>query len=355
MLIRCRKCQALFSLQDGVAGVGAGFQVECGRCLEVFQAGAPPKPAPVDPEARTPLQVRPTPPASKPAPPGAVERKTSGEELAKALKPRRPEDDRAREKELGRITLRRGRTALAVGILAGLLALGIAALVMRSRLGGLSPEAAARVERARQRLLRDDSASLEQAGALFTEAARLAPGAAMPEAERAFALLLQAAAHNDLAGRVEDAQEREAHARNATRLLQDGVAMAKAALDDDAEDPAALRALALHAAITGEQDRGLLQRAGQRAPQDPWVAYTRAAQALAGAPSRAKQDRALAALTQARQAEPRMLRAQVDAAAISIDRQETGPARDLLTRVLQENPQHERARKLLSLLPAAPQ
>ena len=38
MLIRCHSCQALFSLQDGVAAAGVGFKVECGRCLNVFEA-----------------------------------------------------------------------------------------------------------------------------------------------------------------------------------------------------------------------------------------------------------------------------------------------------------------------------
>jgi tetratricopeptide (TPR) repeat protein len=218
---------------------------------------------------------------------------------------------------------------------------------------------AARVEKARATLLRDDAASLEQAAALFTEAARLAPGAAMPEAERAFALLLQAAADKDLADRLEAAGkdaagEREAHARDATRLLQQALAAAKAALDDDPDNPAALRAMALHAALTGGSDHGMLRRAEVLAPRDPWIKYTRAAAALAGPASRERQDRALALLSQARQAEPRMLRVQVDAAGISVDRQEAGPARELLGRVLQENSRHERARRLLSLLPAAP-
>ena len=49
-----------------------------------------------------------------------------------------------------------------------------------------------------------------------------------------------------------------------------------------------------------------------------------------------------------------MLRAQVEVAAISVDRQEAGPARLGLNQVLLENPAHDRAKRLLSLLPAAP-
>ena len=166
----------------------------------------------------------------------------------------------------------------------------------------------------------------------------MAPGEAGPEGERAFALLLQAAAQKDLAGRVSK-DEGEELTRKATRSMQEGLAAAKAAVEDDREDPFALRAMALHAALAGAPELGLvsLHRAEIVSPQDPWIAWTRAALAVAG------------------QAEPRMLRAQVDVAAISLDRQEPGPARDVLTKVLKENPQHERAKRLLSLLPPAPQ
>ena len=210
-----------------------------------------------------------------------------------------------------------------------------------------------RIEKARLLLLRDDRVSLEQATALFTEAARMAPGEAGPEGERAFALLLQAAAQKDLAGRVSK-DEGEELTRKATRSMQEGLAAAKAAVEDDREDPFALRAMALHAALAGAPELGLvsLHRAEIVSPQDPWIAWTRAALALSGPTAREKQDRALAV---AGQAEPRMLRAQVDVAAISLDRQEPGPARDVLTKVLKENPQHERAKRLLSLLPPAPQ
>ena len=60
MLIRCHSCQALFSLQDGVAAAGVGFKVECGRCLNVFEANALPR---IPPErANTPTVQRPVPP-----------------------------------------------------------------------------------------------------------------------------------------------------------------------------------------------------------------------------------------------------------------------------------------------------
>ncbi len=114
--------------------------------------------------------------------------------------------------------------------------------------------------------------------------------------------------------------------------------------------------MALHAALTDSPDKGTapLLQAEKLAPKDPWNSYTRALLSLSGPPARAKQDRALAALALARQASPHMLRAQVEVAAISVDRQEAGPARLGLNQVLQENPAHDRAKRLLSLLPAAP-
>lgn len=353
MLIRCQKCQAVFSLQDGAVASGARFKVECGRCLQVFEASAPTR-AVVDPEARTALQMPPAP----------------AELAAKALEPRRR------------------RVQVAIAVVSGV-ALVVAATQWR-RFAGMPREAETRMEKARQKLLRDDLQSLEQAAALFTEAARIASGAAMPEAERAYALLLQAATHKDLADRLDaagrelndrnaklrldrppgfekqaaeltdqiaqTAQEREPHVRSANKLLQDGVAAAKAALEEDGEDPGALRAMALYCALANASERGLryLDAAEKKGPPSEMNAYTRAALALSGAPSRERQDRALAALALARQAEPRLLRAQVDVGAISLDRQEPGPARAALSKVLEQNPQHERARRLLALLPAAP-
>jgi len=61
---------------------------------------------------------------------------------------------------------------------------------------------------------------------------------------------------------------------------------------------------------------------------------------------------ALTALAQVRQLEPLFLRATYDQAAISFARQEFAPAREALAKLLQTNPQHERAKQLLALLPA---
>jgi hypothetical protein len=149
-------------------------------------------------------------------------------------------------------------------------------------------------------------------------------------------------------------QEREPHVRDSNRLLQQGVAAAKAALDEDPQDAAALRAMALYCALSDASERGAryLQAAAKKAPQDALVAYTQAALALSGAPSPEKQDRALSALAVARQAEPKLLRATYDAARIAFDRREPGPARTALARIVQQNPAHERAQRLLALLPA---
>jgi hypothetical protein len=366
MLIRCQRCQALFSLQDGVAGAAGSFnagnfnagsfKVECGRCLNVFEAEAAQG-------LKTPPPQHPVTPAPGAVVPGALERKAAADALARALKPRRPGDEAPPPLPKRRIW---------PWLLVGAVAIALLAFVAtRAHLGGVSRESQARMERARQKLLRDDLGSLQESAALFTEAARLSPGEARPEAERAFALLLEAATHQDLARRIQAAiqtspagaavppqllQEKMPHVGGELRLVQEGLAAARAALEDDREDPVALRALALHAALTGAPERGAqpLDQAARLTPGDPWVSYTRAALLLSGQPSREKQDGALAALAVARQAEPRLLRAQVEVAAISLDRGEAGPARLGFSQVLHENPKHERAQRLLSLLPAAP-
>jgi len=359
MLIRCRQCQALFSLQDGAAGTARSFKVECGRCLNVFDAAA----AIQKPEKTPPPQQRLITPAPKAADPAVLERTATPGELAQALRPRRPGDEELRP------PAKAGRRA-ALWIVAGIALAALAFGVTRLHLGGLSRAANQRMEKAREKLLRDDLVDLQEAAGLFTEAARLSPGEPQPEAERAFALLLQAATHKDLADRIDAAvrgappdeaarllQEKVPHLRAQLRLLQEGLAAARAALEEDAGDEVALRALALHAAVAGTPEKGAqpLEQALQHAPEDAWSSWTRAALLVSGPPSREAQDRALAALAVAQKAEPRMLRAQVEVAAISIDRGESGPARTLLTQVLQANPRHERAQRLLALLPAAPQ
>lgn len=323
MLIRCQQCRATFSLQDGVAPGGASFKVECGRCLHVFETAAPARPSP------TPVPL---------APAGAGHLPLPDEQRSPRPEVRSPRPE-------VRSPQPKARSLKPALWLAGALVLALAAFgITRARLAGVSRATQARILKAREKMLRDDAQSLQEAAALFTEAARLSPGEAEPEAERAFALLLLAGTHQSLADRGD------------LRFLQEGLAAAKVALDDDAGDAAALRAMALHAALTGAPGKGAepLDRAERRAPGDPWIAYTRAALLLAGPPSRAGRDAALLALAAARQAQPRMLRAQVEVAAISAERGEAGPARLELTRVLQQNPKHERARRLLASLPPGP-
>ena len=78
---------------------------------------------------------------------------------------------------------------------------------------------------------------------------------------------------------------------------------------------------------------------------------SRATAEIAGGRDGAAQDRAAAALSAAKRAEPRLLRAQVDAAALALDRRDLAAARQDLHDVLEVNPKHERAKRLLSLLP----
>ena len=87
MLIRCARCQAIFSVQEGLAGpVQRAFRVECGRCQAVFdaQSGQLPE-APRTPPRRIPTPVplqRPVTIALPAGAPLAVERHAGPEEMA---------------------------------------------------------------------------------------------------------------------------------------------------------------------------------------------------------------------------------------------------------------------------------
>jgi hypothetical protein len=230
-------------------------------------------------------------------------------------------------------------------VIVAALALAIAAGVALYR-RGMPGEVEEKIEQGREKLLLDDAKSLQEATKLFTEAARASPGHAVPEAERAFALLLQAGAHKDMAARLAQHDE---EARAASRLLQQGAAAARQAMADDRGAPAALRAIALAEALSGEAVPAAAhaEQAERAAPDDPWVLYAKAASAAAAG----SRDRAVQALSAARQVQPKLLRANVDLAGIALDGGDPGGARELLQRVLHDNPQHERARLMLSLLP----
>jgi len=193
---------------------------------------------------------------------------------------------------------------------------------------------------------------------LFGEASRLARGVASFEGERAFALLLRGAAKRDVAERLDPwsrgdpaiATEREVGLRDGARLIQEGFTVANAALDHDGADVAAQRSVALAAALTTGNPRILLDTA-TRSGDDPLLTLVRATADLAGGRDGAAQDRAATELSAAKRAEPRLLRAQVDAAALALDRLDLAAARQDLQAVLEANPRHERAKRLLSLVP----
>jgi len=326
--IECSRCRAVFSLPESIAAAGTRFKVQCGRCLAVFEAvlldggAAPAQPAAVAPAveaAQAPVEAQPAVPA-EPAPPA---------QPAASTAPR-----------WRRMSI---RARLTFGLLAATVVVGMA--VLRFSAPGSTEE---KVRQGREKLLLDDSKSLREATSLFTDAARDAPGQAEPEAERAFALLLQASAHKDLAARVPAAQ-REEEARVASRLLQQGAAAARQAIADDADALPAIRAMAFADALSAsvEPAAARVEQAERMAPTDPWVLYVKA---IAAAASGAR-DRAVQALSAARQAEPKLLRADVDLAGIAIDGGDSAGARQLLQRVVRDNPRHDRARWMLSSLP----
>jgi len=345
VLIECSRCRAVFSLQDGVAPKGSRFQVQCGRCGAVFETTAAPKAQP----AQEPAPAEPS-PAEADAP---VEEEWSpepAEAVVEADEPRdaplpAPPDFVPASLPVPAQAPRGGSRRLWV---AGAVALAVAvaaAIVLYQR--GLGSSAEERMRKGHEILLRDDTRSLQEATKLFTEAARASPGQAVPEAERAFALLLQAKAHKDLSLRVLAAQ-REEQEKTAAKLLQQGAAAAREALGEDQEAPAALRAAALAEAISGKPDQAEAhaEQADRAAPGDPWTLYVKAAAAAAGQ----KRDRAVQALSAARQLEPRLLRVDVDLAAISLDSGDPAGAKALLEKVLRENPRHDRAKLMLAAI-----
>ncbi|HZR08279.1 MAG TPA: zinc-ribbon domain-containing protein [Myxococcales bacterium] len=340
MLIECNNCRAVFSLQDGVAPAGSRFKVQCGRCESVFEAvvasapaaapAAPPEPPPPDEKK----EWSPEPAEAVVEPEGALE-----PGIAQPAPETPPADDAPAAQ--GSTASRRRRVAGAFAFAVAV----VAAVVLYQRGRGSTVED--KMRRGHEILLRDDTRSLQEAAKLFTDAARASAGQAVPEAERAFALLLQAKAHKDLAARLA-AAEREEQEKAAAKLLQQGAAAARQAIGEDQEAPAALRATALAEAITGKADEAQTHadQADRAAPGDPWTLYVKGASAAAGH----KQDRAVQALAAARQIEPRLIRVDVDLAGMSLDSGDTAGARVLLERVLKENPRHERAQRMLAAI-----
>ena len=346
MLIECTRCRAVFSLQDGVSPAGSRIKVQCGRCENLFEALTPPaatSPAP-QPSAAPP-DPAPSPPAGQkewsPEPAEAVVEAEPSLDVGPPQPAPEPHPVEAAVPAQPSHASRRRRVA---GMFAFAVAV-VAAVVLYQRGRGSTVED--KMRRGHEILLRDDTRSLQEATKLFTDAARASAGQAVPEAERAFALLLQAKAHKELAARVAAAQ-REEQEKAAAKLLQQGAAAARQALGEDQEAPAALRATALAEAITGKADdaQAHAEQADRAAPGDAWTLYVKAASAAAGH----KQDRAVQALAAARQIEPRLIRVDVDLASISLDSGDTAGARVLLERVLKENPRHERAQRMLSAI-----
>jgi hypothetical protein len=348
VLIRCSRCNALYTLQD-LGGPARAVSAECGRCHLVFTALPEGAPTPrIATPARLVIPAR-APLPRPPGPPAAWEIQKGPGEIAEALRPRRPAIY-GPEKRRSPLTKGGAMSLGAVLLTAG----AIAFWVNEQR---LPREAAKKAQQARQELLLDDDQSLSQAAALLAEAARLAPRDASLEADRAFALLLRASARQDLANRFENAahadpavaKERDTDLRDATRLLREGMAAARAALAEAPLDPAPLRAMALASALTRGDAQRFLDAASRAAPGDALVTYATAAADLASGRSGDQQERGLEALAAASKAEPNLLRASVDAAAVALDKGERAAARQALEKVLQTNPHHERARRLLFL------
>lgn len=267
MLVRCERCRAAFVVDGSLSG--PDFRVECGRCHLVFS-----------PRLNSPSRGEPA-LAVKAVPPKAQ---------------------------------RQWKGPLSALLLLAVAAAGIA--FWRARNPRLSAAAAARVAQGDALLLKDDLGSLAGAVQLFTEAAHLAPHAALPEARRAFALLLQSATQKSL----EDP--------DSTRLLQQGIAAARTAIAESPRDPAARQAVALAYVLSGSPREAAALLEGS----DSWTSYLRAISDPATAE---------AALSKVA-----LVRAEVDEAQLLMPASPQR-AKEILTRVLQENPRHELARRLM--------
>lgn len=359
MLIQCSRCRAVFSLQDGVASAGTRFKVQCGRCRAIFEAVATPKGAtvPPPPEAAA-AQEGPAEPTGERdgeiLDPGPAQEWTPepAETVVKASGPPPlalapgPDDDVVPPVHAGATVAPGGAISSRRrwAVIASAVALAVAfVIVLRARGHGATVEEMLR--QGRELLLRDDRRSLEEATKLFTDAARAAPGQAVPEAERAFALLLQAGAAKDLARRGPP-KDRDKQERQAAKLLQQGAAAARQALSDGKDEPVALRAAALADAVDGKaaDAAARVAQAESAGAGDPWVLYVKGAAAVAGHDREA----AVQAYASAQKAEPRMVRADVDLAGLSLDGGDKAAARTLLEKVLRDNPQHDRAKHMLS-------
>ncbi|HYV66363.1 MAG TPA: MJ0042-type zinc finger domain-containing protein [Myxococcales bacterium] len=350
MLIRCARCQAVFSVQEGLAGpVQRAFRVECGRCQAVFDAhsGQLPDPPRAPAARRTPAPPpfqRPVPGALPASPPLTLERRATPEEMAE-VGPLRPAI-------YGRVARQNPFTRGGTIAVALLLLAGAAATFLFGRPRG---DPRAKADQAMEALLLDDDKSLERAAALFAEAAQLRPA----QADRALALLLRGSAQQDLAERLEAlsrtdpavAAEREGLLREGARLVQEGSAAAQAAVDEAPEEVPALRAMALASALTSGSPARWLEPAMRKAPDDALLQLARAEAALAGGRAGDARERALSFFEAARTAQPRLLRARVDAAALALDLRDLAAARQGLQAVVEANPRHERATRLLSLAP----
>lgn len=397
--VECGRCHLVFQAKPAAPALPSHEAV-----TDPGGPGKQPRAELVDPTAPTPATGNPaglpaprTTPSSVPrATPPSVPRKPlhTPAELERLLKPRRPPggqpEIRAPLDPLAAELPRRGAGRwMAAAIVLALAAAGGALLVpgVRRRVfAGLPREALALSARARERLLRDDDTSLAAAAAIYAEAAQLAPGEPRPVADRAFALLLAGGAHKDSAERREKAarslgdqlaklqveqppgwterqaalveqlsllsSERDQHARESTRLLTEGGAAARLALEDDPQDASAQRAWAYSLALGDAPDRAerFIAGAERAAPGDAFTLYVKAAMARTGAPSPEKLERALAALAAVQAAEPRLVRALFDRATIALERQDLATARASLLQLLEQSPAHERGKELLAQL-----
>jgi len=368
--IRCERCATVYELDERILPP-TGAPVQCTRCQHVFHA-FPPQAAGRTLAGQPPPVAAARPVAPVPARP-APRRDPRNDTLVNfAAQVRR----QSLWKWLGPLLV-----VVAGGALSG-------AFAWRS--SRVDPAALAKRDDGLALLARDDSASLEQAAASLSEAARIDPKLVGARADRALARLLLAAGLRDDAAALEarfkaldgerlrlEAERPMGWERRAAEAVE-GMKPVKAELEplheraralreeayaelrglarEHAGDAAVERALAVYYAFDGnaEQSGKLVRNARAARQDDAWIDLAEAAVDALGANARNKREQAVARLGPLAAAHPELLRARMLLAAAEVDLGRGDAAVAALDSVLAANPGHDRAQRMKAEILAPP-
>jgi len=386
--IRCERCATVYELDERILPP-TGAPVQCTRCQLVFHAFPPQaagrtlagQPAPAASGAGAAARPAPPQPAARPAGPAKATPQSA------PVTRRDPRNDtlvnfaaqvrrQSLWKWLGPVLL------LAAG------GAGYGAWAWRAR--QVDPAAVAKRDEGLALLVRDDSASLENAAALFAEASRIDPKLLDARADRALARILLAAGLRDDAAALEarfqsleaerlrlEAERPAAWEQRAAEVVErmkpvkaellpmhekaralqeEAYAELRGLAREHGADAAVERALAVYYALDGnaEQSGKLVRNARAARQADAWIDLAEGAVDTLGANSRNRREQALARLGPLCAAHPELLRARMLLAAAEVDLGRREAAVTTLDSVLAANPGHDRAQRRKAELLAPP-